>query len=54
MRSAPLIYRYLPAVFTADVLLRFFLAGTGVLLMRIAALVAGNGRWGWALPLFIS
>jgi hypothetical protein len=30
MRSATLIYRYLTAVFTADVLLRFFLAGAGV------------------------
>ena len=82
MRSATLIYRYLTAVFTADVLLQFFLAGAGVfsadggtaaresgaldphrangmavtllaLLMLIAALVAGNGRWRWALPLFL-
>lgn len=81
MRSARL-YRYLTAVFTADVLLQFFLAGAGVfsagggtaaresgtldphrangmavtllaLLMLVAALVAGNGRWRWALPLFL-
>jgi uncharacterized protein DUF6220 len=82
MRSATITYRYLTAVFTADVLLQFFLAGAGVfsagggtaaresgaldphrangmavtllaLLMLIAALVAGNGRWRWALPLFL-
>lgn len=82
MRSATLIYRYLTAVFTADVLLQFFLAGAGVfsagggtaaresgaldphrangmavtllaLLMLAAALMARNGRWRWALPLFL-
>jgi hypothetical protein len=30
MRTARLIYRYLTALFLADVLLQFFLAGTGV------------------------
>jgi hypothetical protein len=82
MRSARIIYRYLTAVFTADVLVQFFLAGAGIfsagsgtaaresaalnphrvngmavtllaLLMLAAALVARNGRWRWALPLFL-
>lgn len=77
-----MIYRYLTALFIADVLLQFFLAGAGVfsagggtaaresgaldphrangmvvmllaLLVLVAALVAGNGRWRWALPLFV-
>lgn len=30
MRTARIIYRYLTAIFLADVLLQFFLAGTGV------------------------
>ena len=82
MRSARIIYRYLTAVFIADVLLQFFLAGAGIfsadsgtaaresaaldphrangmavtllaVLMLTAALVARNGRWRWALPLFL-
>lgn len=77
-----MIYRYLTAVFFADVLLQFFLARAGVFsagggtaaresgtldphrangmavtvlasLMLVAALVAGNGRWRWPLPLFL-
>ena len=82
MNAARIIYRYLIAVFIADVLLQFFLAGAGVfsagpgtaaressaldphrvngmavmllaLLILAAALVARNGRWRWALPLFV-
>jgi len=82
MRTAQVIYRYLTALFLADVLLQFFLAGAGVfsagpgtaardastldphrmngsvvmilaLLLLIAALVARNGRWKWALPLLV-
>ena len=82
MNTARIIYRYLTAVFLADVVLQFFLAGAGVfsagpgtaaressaldphrangtivmllaLLLLIAALVARNGRWRWALPLLV-
>lgn len=83
MRTARIIYRYLTALFLADVLLQFFLAGAGVfsagpgtaardsstldphrgngmlvmilalLLLLAAALAARNGRWRWALPLFV-
>ena len=82
MRTARTIYRYLTALFLADVLLQFFLAGAGVfsagpgtaardssaldphrnnglvvmvlaLLLLVAALVARNGRWKWALPLLV-
>src|SRR5215472_17418147 len=82
MRAARIIYRYLTALFLADVLLQFFLAGAGVfsagpgtaaresstldphrgngmlvmilaLLLLAAALAARNGRWRWALPLFV-
>jgi hypothetical protein len=82
MQAARTIYRYLTALFIVDVLLQFFLAGTGVfsagpgtaaresstldphrangtlvmllaLLLLIAALVARNGRWKWALPLLV-
>jgi hypothetical protein len=82
MRAARIIYRYLTALFLADVLLQFFLAGSGVfsagpgtaardsstldphrgngmlvmilaLLLLAAALAARNGRWRWALPLFV-
>jgi Family of unknown function (DUF6220) len=82
MRAARTIYRYLTALFLADVLLQFFLAGAGVfsagpgtaaresstldphrgngmlvmilaLLLLAAALAARNGRWRWALPLFV-
>ena len=82
MRTALIVYRYLTAVFVADVLIQFFLAGAGVfsagpgtaardssaldphrangmvvmllaVLLLIAALVARNGRWKWALPLLV-
>ena len=82
MQTARIIYRYLTAVFLADVLLQFFLAGAGVfsagpgtaardssaldphrtngsavmllaLLVLVAALVARNGRWKWALALVV-
>ena len=82
MGTARIIYRYLTAIFIADVLLQFFLAGAGVfsagpgteardssafdphrangsvvmllaLLLLIAALAARNGRWKWALALFV-
>jgi hypothetical protein len=82
MNTARVIYRYLTAIFIADVLLQFFLAGAGVfsagpgtaardsstldphrmngtavmvlaLLLLVAALVARNGRWKWALALLL-
>ncbi len=82
MNTGRIIYRYLTALFVADVLLQFFLAGAGVfsagagtaardsnaldphrfngmivmllaLLLLIAALVARNGRWKWALALLV-
>ena len=81
MITARIIYRYLTALFLADVLLQFFLAGAGVFsagpgtaardsstldphrgngmlvmilaLLLAAALAARNGRWRWALPLFV-
>lgn len=82
MQKARIIYRYLTAIFLADVLLQFFLAGAGVfsagagtaardssaldphrtngsavtllaLLVLVAALVARNGRWKWALALVV-
>jgi hypothetical protein len=82
MQTARTVYRYLTAVFIADVLLQFFLAGAGVfsagpgtaardssaldphrtngtvvmllaLLMLVAALMARNSRWKWALALLV-
>jgi hypothetical protein len=82
MTTARIVYRYLTAVFIADVLLQLFLAGAGefsagagievressaldphrvngmavmllALLMLAATLVARNGQWTWALPLFV-
>lgn len=82
MNASRIAYRYLTAVFIADVLLQLFLAGAGVfsagagtaaressaldphrvngmavmllaLLILAVALMARNGRWTWALLLFV-